>query len=486
MIRPPHRVVVGCLALASACAAQVGVESPREPRAGPWPGIGAVGRITARNAAGEEVGSGTGFWISRTELVTNWHVLLHAPQPVLIMADGATYRITHVAGADERADVAVLRAEPEFNRLPLILEPEPPAPGTEVRVIGGPGINPTRVLDGAVIAQREIGFYGQTVLLAMRQGIAMGWSGSPIVDRQGRCLGVARMGGAAKGFGAPTAVIRSLRSGALTPISDWKHAPATNHGRSQELLWQTHGEGRLSDDRKFPLLRQAVEASPDFWPAWGELATIHELRGESDAALEAYRIGAAYSPMAGPGQALAHALRRRGLNGEADAAEARAAELDPHGVAWREFTLRAVQTMREGRFEEALDPLGLAVNAEPETLEFRLNYAQCLAQTGRAAEALPQVQIVLGRDPASHLAYYTRGVALLRLDRFLEAAGSFARAVELSPRTAVYRRMLGQTYAALGRFDEAEAELKAVRELDPPQARELEALISHARASRSR
>ena len=145
-------------------------------------GIGCGGIVT-----------GSGFPVGSGFIVTNAHVVSGTTSHTITTPGGNTLRATVVFFDPER-DVAVLSV-PDYNVAGLTFGPADR--GTAAAVIGYPGGGPERVVpavvDGAVSAEgRDI--YNQNLvtreIYVMQASVHPGNSGGPLVDLQGRVLGV--------------------------------------------------------------------------------------------------------------------------------------------------------------------------------------------------------------------------------------------------------------------------------------------------------
>jgi S1-C subfamily serine protease len=147
-------------------------------------------------------GHGTGFLAAPGVLLTNSHVLQGAERLRIRWNDGGE-EIARVLGTDRRRDVGVLAVD-GGGRPPLAVRPDRLAVGDEVLAIGTPlqtGLRGT-VTRGIVSAART---RDGLTFLQSDAAISPGNSGGPLVDREGRVVGVAvsavRVGEAATGIG---------------------------------------------------------------------------------------------------------------------------------------------------------------------------------------------------------------------------------------------------------------------------------------------
>jgi tetratricopeptide (TPR) repeat protein len=350
-----------------------------------------------------------------------------------------------------------------------------------VRVIGYPGLAQGPPLEGVLQCQRDLAYSGPTLDLNMVRGIVVGFSGSPVVDARGRVLGLVNVGMPGKAFGGTAAQIEALRSGNPVPLEEWDRTPLTRFGRANLAMSTALTIEGQRFEEAMRTLREAVAESPDCWAAWGHLLANYKGAGDSDAALEAATHAAA-GPTAQHSFSLAALLRARGRNDEADAAEARAASIDPGGLSYLQARDRGVKAMREGRYRDALPDLSTAVNGDPNSLELWSSVLQCMAQAGYAAQAAGDSERLLRRFPTSALAHFTRGVVMAGLDNPVAALKAFRTATDLDPAHAPTHHTLGLLYARLRDFPAAEQELAILQRLDPASARALEASIAKARS----
>ncbi|HUZ85967.1 MAG TPA: MarP family serine protease [Candidatus Baltobacterales bacterium] len=137
--------------------------------------------------------TGSGFPVGVGYFVTNAHVVSGTSNHVIIMPGGREMKAA-VVYFDPEKDVAVLYA-PEFTGPGLTFGPA--QRGTNAAVIGYPGGGPEKVVpavvDGTVDAEgRDI--YNENLvtrqIYVIQAGVHPGNSGGPLVDLQGRVLGI--------------------------------------------------------------------------------------------------------------------------------------------------------------------------------------------------------------------------------------------------------------------------------------------------------
>jgi S1-C subfamily serine protease len=176
---------------------------------------------------GEEIGHGSGFVISpEGRVVTNFHVIEEAARMVAIFAGGKKAEVVGVWAFDKSQDLAVLQlAEGTY---PIVaLSSSAPKQGDEVIVIGSPLGLEGSVSTGIVSAVRSEGAIaladrkeesdrGKSWGLQISAAVSPGSSGSPVLDAEGKVMGVAvgiyggAMGGQALNFAVPISKLREL------------------------------------------------------------------------------------------------------------------------------------------------------------------------------------------------------------------------------------------------------------------------------------
>jgi hypothetical protein len=137
--------------------------------------------------------TGSGFPIGNELIVTNAHVVSGTSDHRIQTADGTVLRAS-VIYFDPEVDIAILRV-PGYAGAALTFAPA--GRGTEGAVIGYPGGGPERVepavVDGAVNAEGRDIYNSNLVtrqIYVLQSHVRPGNSGGPLVDKQGRVLGV--------------------------------------------------------------------------------------------------------------------------------------------------------------------------------------------------------------------------------------------------------------------------------------------------------
>lgn len=171
-----------------------------------------------------QTGLGAGIIVTASgRILTNAHVAGDDLAPVAETYGGDLVD-SRVLRADADLDLAVLQAaESAVHWEPVSVEPCPlPEVGSDVYVIGHPvGLGWT-VTRGVVSATREAGEVAPIPLIQTDAAISPGNSGGPLLDRDGRLLGVvsrklAGPGIESVGFAIPVSLVREFMDAADKP-----------------------------------------------------------------------------------------------------------------------------------------------------------------------------------------------------------------------------------------------------------------------------
>ncbi len=121
-------------------------------------------------------------------LLTNAHVLLRAGHQLSARrTDGAAQAPVQVVAVSDRLDLALLRV-PEGLVEPAVLREAMPAPGAPVWAVGPEGLG-RGIAHGPVLRARVI-MLDRGPGFTARLGALMGFSGGPVLDAEGRLLGL--------------------------------------------------------------------------------------------------------------------------------------------------------------------------------------------------------------------------------------------------------------------------------------------------------
>ena len=202
-------VLVIALALASACWAQAGREIARNA-------FPSVVTVFAENSNGHSVSLGSGFFVQKTLIVTNYHVIKNSSRlRVKLVGQSQTYS-AKVMDTDKTEDLALLSVV-GVEAPPLSLDSRGVAVGDDIYVIGNPEGLEATLSQGIISGIRQIG--GKRYL-QITAPISHGSSGGPVLNRSGEVIGVtvgALRQGQSLNFALPVSITLKIYAAMYVP-----------------------------------------------------------------------------------------------------------------------------------------------------------------------------------------------------------------------------------------------------------------------------
>lgn len=129
--------------------------------------------------------------------------------------------------------------------------------------------------------------------------------------------------------------------------------------------------------------------------------------------------------------------------------------------------LRGRQAYRLGRYPEAAEAFGAAVEASPESGRARVDLGAALGAMGETQAAVAELQTAIELNPESSEAHYNLGVLLARQGQPDAAVSHLRRAAELNPKDVAIRVELAHTLRRYDRFDLALPFYQSALQVDP-------------------
>lgn len=268
---------VGCLALLLASASLPASEIP-DLRALAKKARPAVYLLAIQDEDGEVKGSGTGFLISPDGLlVTNHHVIADAKQIIAKAENGGLFPVVRVLATDPVNDLALLQIDAKDLPCLSMAPPGSADAGTRVAVIGSPlGLEGT-LTEGIVSARRKLPGQKREVL-QISAAISQGSSGSPVLDPQGRVIGVASFllaEGQSLHFATPAEKLQPLLRKTGRPTAVTTPTPPPSPARARTYTVRS-GDTLTRISRE--LKSQGIQTTPDQLRSINQLPTNAVIR----------------------------------------------------------------------------------------------------------------------------------------------------------------------------------------------------------------
>ncbi len=156
-------------------------------------------------------GVGSGFVIGEDLIATNRHVIGEARRILVETSDGRSLDVIEVVANDARLDLAILRVAQKGLKTLVLGDSDAMRQGQPIVAMGNPAGLAFSVVEG-VISEPSRDVEG-TPMIQIAVPIERGNSGGPLVDRQGRVLGVLTLKSARTknlGFAMPVNALKKL------------------------------------------------------------------------------------------------------------------------------------------------------------------------------------------------------------------------------------------------------------------------------------
>ncbi|RKU09952.1 hypothetical protein C6503_20310 [Candidatus Poribacteria bacterium] len=445
--------------------------------------IESPGRILEGTVVTVQISGGSGFFVARDKIATNFHVVEGAIEITAKRIDTDTvYTVEGIVAFNVLSDLAILKVTEEG--IPFILGDNGGVQnGDRVSAIGYLG-DKNNTVEGVVQKTRK-----RSRWTRIKAPLEPGWSGCPVLNSKGEVIGVHSRGNKlfrSIGYAVPSNTLKVL----LEVAEDAKVQSLS--------VWQKRHNVRLHTEYKgllglFRVIWHAVKGTFQ-----GIRASIKQASGDHEGAIAIYDKIIA-SRLIGSLK-LAYALRgiAKSELGDFQDAMADAHEailLDPesyNGYYSRGYVNRAFGKFKADRseiteaqslYQEAINDYTGAINLKPEKAEIYNNrgwakylLGQLETEQGNAAAQSLYQEAVWDTDEALRLqqkgakfrsaTYHTRGVAKVGLGDHSGAIEDFNESIRLNPKKALYYHDRGLAKGALGQHGEAKVDFAKATELD--------------------
>ena len=218
---------------------------------------------------GKHLGSGSGFFVERDQIVTNIHVVADADKVTARLVGKETeYTIAGVVAFDAKNDLVILKTT-EKSGIPLalgdskIIQEDEPIP---IVVVGNHGGVEGNVAHGTLHGTRS------DKLLRLKTGVSEGGgsSGGPVLNSKGRVIGIVAGGTPYYTYAIPSTALSKImpKKSEITgrpeieSLSDWKKIPAITAYYLLNLARRTNDSMKLNniDEEQIKHLDMAIKS----------------------------------------------------------------------------------------------------------------------------------------------------------------------------------------------------------------------------------
>ena len=252
----------------------------------------AVVAIATYDSSGEALMTGSGFFLSSGQVVTNLHVIRGAARAEIKTLDGKgkVYPVNGALAVDEEGDLALLSVDMPLQPARVTeLARELPDEGEPIFVIGNPLKLEGSVSDGIVSAVREVP--NSYRIIQITAPISHGNSGSPVFNLKGQVLGVVTVkvtNGQNINLAIAAARVGQLRAGKLQPLTDIAakgkgDVAESSYRNGLDSLWLGNYDSAVG------YFENAVNKNPKRADAWVQVGYCKVKQGKNQEAIKAYQ-----------------------------------------------------------------------------------------------------------------------------------------------------------------------------------------------------
>lgn len=202
----------------------------------------AVVIVTTYDSQGNALLQGSGFFITPDRVVTNLHVINQASHIRIETFSGQTVPVVSVAASDLTSDLALLQINaPHADTDILQVEYNTPDEGESIFVLSNPQGSRWKTTLGRVGTMWAMAGSGRRLQITAM--LRPGSSGGPVLNQQGRVVGIAALHilcGDGLDFAVPAADLKALQASAAAPIS----RPATLNRKRRLIARQSSAPDR--------------------------------------------------------------------------------------------------------------------------------------------------------------------------------------------------------------------------------------------------
>jgi S1-C subfamily serine protease/predicted TPR repeat methyltransferase len=444
--------------------------------------------LTIRDASKTPIATGSGFVVGRNMIATNLHVVTDAGSVTANFQDGRSEVAPGLIVGDTDSDLAILFVDTKDLPMLPLADTSLAQIGDSVIALGSPiGLKGT-ASTGIISAFRT---YGGLKAIQTTAPISHGSSGGPLLDRNGRVLGITSyimQDGENLNFAVSSFYLKPLIPAKVAEYWTWaemrkymtdqekKTAKATGAEKpalpAKDLPGDTETAGGESPAKDAPAESEEITAARKevrLHPKSAEArVSLGMLLGDSDreAANTEYRKAIELDPAASdPHFLLASAYYDADKYEDAikEAREAvRLAPADPYSHNILGISLDGAQ-----KYDEEIKELRTAVRLKADYAVAHCNLGVVLMKKNSTDEALFELREAARFAPDNETLVYELATNLSAAGKNDEAVAAYRKLIAVSPDNAGTHNRLGVCLYGQGKLDEAITEYKAAIRLDP-------------------
>lgn len=382
---------------------------------------------------GQPLGFGSGFFVQRDQIATNFHVIAGASRGTAkLVGKPATYDIEGMTASDVENDLVILKVtDSSVQPLPLG-DSDAVQFGDTVYVSGNPKESEGAFSDGTISGTQEI---GNQTFLQMTAPISPEGSGRPVLNEKGEVIGLSFVtleDGQSHDCVIPSNYLKVLisKSEAVKPLAEEKQSV------SAETYFYRGNEkySMRSYQNAITAYSEAIQLRPDFANAYVNRGLAKEKLGQHESAIMDYSSAIKIDPtLAGAYNNRGSVKRKLGQYFLALEDLSTAIQLDPRYV--KAYVNRGNAKNSLGHPNEALEDFNTALALDPDSAEAYNNRAVAKAALMQLPDAIKDFDISIELNPELANAYYSRGIAKYIIGRQIrEAKSDLLTALKLAKR----------------------------------------------------
>ncbi len=382
----------------------------------------------------QEIGRGTAFAISEDVVVTNYHLVGRAVDGEATSAKGKKLKIEGVAAVSKSCDIAFLKLKGKLQPLAAAAGGGPaPVVGARIFAVGSNETGQIVVSEGTIRGFLELEPSRKCMDVSL--AVPTSFSGSPVMDLDGRVIGVVLALDRLKSV-IPAGAFAGL--GGATKVTPLKDMAREDYFEGLEGAYLAGRLAAMMDETTAArmYLEKAVSLDASLVEAYALLASVYSQQRDLASAAQAYTKVIALDP----GRVSAH------------------------------HSLGSLY-LRMQRYGDAVTALQKAVALQPGRADAFLDLGTAYEESRDFAAAAEAYEKYVALKPANPWTGLLRlGLCRLELNQPEAAVAALSEALKLQPNDVKTNFTLGEAYVRAKSLDKAEAIYKSLVGLNPEGA----------------